>query len=311
MAHEILLDSGTNEVEILEFSIGSQSFGINVAKVMQLIPYDADKFTAVPDDEKSIMGVFLWHDHTIPLIDLNCAMHRKPIEQSGRPLVLVTRFNEVVNGFFISAVNRIRRVNWDDIDPSCTLIEKHTSLVTGSIHVEDRDILMIDFEFIIAELFPETKMAHSLEESLIKKELSREEAKIIFAEDSVFIRKNVVKLLSQVGYNNVSVFENGLDAFAHINTLANKAQEEGCDISKYINLVVTDIEMPKMDGLTLCRRIKKELGLSQVPVAVFSSLIDEQMTEKCKEVGADMYTTKPKIDELINLLDNAVHIQAG
>ncbi|NOR10789.1 MAG: response regulator [Desulfovibrionaceae bacterium] len=311
MAHEILLDSGTNEVEILEFSIGSQSFGINVAKVTQIIPYDADKFTAIPDDSEAILGVFLWHGQTIPLIDLNTALRRKPIEQSDRPLVLVTKFNEVVNGFLISSVNRIRRVNWDDIDPACTLIEKHTSMITGSIHIKDRDILMIDFEFIIAELFPETKMTHSLEESLIKKELSRENAKIIFAEDSVFIRKNVVKLLRQVGYNHVSAFENGMDAFEHISALVKQTKKEGCDISKYIDLVVTDIEMPKMDGLTLCRRIKKELGLSQVPVAIFSSLIDEQMTEKCKEVGADMYTTKPKIDTLITLLDDALHIQAG
>jgi two-component system chemotaxis response regulator CheV len=116
--------------------------------------------------------------------------------------------------------------------------------------------------------------------------------------------------LKKDGFKHVKSFENGLDAFDHINTLVSQAKSENKPISDFINLVITDIEMPKMDGLTLCRHIKKDLGLSEIPVALFSSLIDEQMTVKCKEAGADVFTSKPQIGELIVLIDDLLHVKS-
>ncbi len=308
MANEILLDTGTNEVEILELLLGEQSFGVNVAKVMQIIAYDESKFTALHDEANANLGVFLWQEKTIPLINLSIALSRKEQELSERPIVLITRFNDVTNGFLISNVNRIHRVSWEQIKPTSSIISKHSSNTTGIVSIDGKEILLIDFEYIVAELFPETKMNHNLDHSDIKKEFNRSDMKIVFSEDSAFIRNNVSELLKKVGYNNVQAFENGQDAFNHINTLTVKAAENNRPITDYMNLVITDIEMPKMDGLTLCRHIKKELKLSDVPVALFSSLIDEQMSLKCKEVGADVFTTKPQISELINMIDDLLHV---
>lgn len=310
MAHEILLESGTNEVEILEFFLDDQSFGVNVAKVMQIADFQENRFTPLPDQDEAHLGVVLWHDRTIPLIDLGKMLKRRQRQEATRPIVLVTRFNETTNGFLISGVNRIHRLSWDDISPSNSLIESHSSNFTGSVNIEGREILMVDFEYLVAELFPETKMSHDLEHSDVHEELDRGSARLVFAEDSVFIRNNVVKLLKKVGYQHVEAFENGQDAFDHIKRLVTAAKKNDEEFDHLVNLVVTDIEMPKMDGLTFCRRLKQELGLSKTKVAVFSSLIDEQMIEKCKEVGADSYTTKPKISELVHLIDDLLHVSA-
>lgn len=308
MAQEILLDSGTNEVEILEFFLGSQSFGVNVAKVVQLVAYEEAVFTAIPDGTPAALGVILWQKQTIPLIDLNLALRRPPEERPERPIVLVTRFNDLLNGFLISGVNQIHRVSWEEISPTSSILSRHSSNLTGSLHIDDRDLLLVDFEYLIAELFPETKMLHDLETSRLQNNLQRHEAKLVFAEDSAFIRENVSNLLTQVGYRDIQTFENGLAAYEYLCTLSKKAETENRSIKDLVDLVITDIEMPKMDGLTLCRRLKKELGLTEIPVAIFSSLIDDHMTHKCKEVGADVFTTKPKISELVGLIDGILKI---
>ena len=308
MATDILLDTGTNEVEILEFMLGEQSFGINVAKVMQIIAYDESKLTAVPEENRALLGVLLWQRKTIPLIHLSLALNRQDHSLPDRPIVLVTRFNEVTNGFLVSNVNKIHRVNWDQITPISQIISDHSSNITSSVNIEGQDILLVDFEYLVASLFPGVRMDHNLEDAHIGKESNRQDMKIVFAEDSAFIRGNVSTLLCKVGYNQVTAFENGLEAFDHINKLRKEAEAANRPIKEYIDLVITDIEMPKMDGLTLCRKIKHELNLPELPVALFSSLIDEQMVIKCQEVDADAYTCKPKISELVNLLDTLLHV---
>jgi len=308
MATDILLDTGTNEVEILEFILGEQSFGINVAKVMQIIAYDESKLTVTPDDNGAILGVFLWQGKTIPLIHLSRALNRQDERLFERPIVLVTRFNEVTNGFLVSNVNKINRVNWDKITPISQIISDHSSNITSSVNIEGKDILLVDFEYLVASLFPGVRMDHNLEDAHISKELNRQDVKIVFAEDSAFIRGNVISLLAKVGYSQITPFENGQEALEYVKKVQKQAESERRPIREYLNLVISDVEMPKMDGLTLCRKIKKELNLPDLPVAMFSSLIDEQMAIKCQEVGADAYTCKPKISELVSMLDNLLQV---
>jgi two-component system chemotaxis response regulator CheV len=308
MATDILLDSGTNEVEILEFILGEQSFGINVAKVMQIIAYDAATFTTLPEENRAILGVLLWQGKTIPLIHLGRALKRPDQGAPARPIVLVTRFNEVTNGFLVSSVNKIHRVSWEMITPISPILAGHSSNITGSVNIAGQDILLVDFEYLVAALFPSVRMDHNLEDAPVGKALHRQDMRIVFAEDSTFIRDNIVTLLAKVGYTRVTAFENGQDAFLHIRELHQQAAAGARDITEAVNLVITDIEMPRMDGLTLCRKIKQDLQLDEVPVVLFSSLIDEQMAIKCREVGAAAYTCKPKINELIALLDRLLQV---
>ena len=310
MADTILLESGTNEVEILEFFLESQSFGINVAKISQILPFDKEKLTVVPNDDKAILGTLLWHGQTIPLIDLSIALNGKESTATDvRKIVLVTEFNGVINGFLTDGVSRIFRNSWDNISPLSNFLEKYSSTVTGSIKVDEREILLVDFEFVVAEIFPDTKMGYQdlgLEE--IPQNNTRETKNIIFSEDSPFIRSTIIKLLTQSGYGQIKAFENGLDALNYIEESVGASKQENAPINKFVDLVISDIEMPKMDGLTLCRVIKKDLGLGKVPVIIFSSLVNEQMIQKCKEVGADGYTTKPQVNDLLQKMDKLLGV---
>lgn len=301
MSNEILLESGTNEVEILEFYLGEQGFGINIAKIAQIIPYDRSKLTVVPHDKPAFLGTLLWQGQTIPLIDLNVFLrhNRRKVEH---PIVLVTEFNGVRNGFLTDGVNRIHRISWQAISPMGALLDRYTSVCTGSIHIDGNDILLIDFEFIISSINPETSVSFRRMEE--ESAAGRGDKMVIFVEDSAFIRSTIAGRLDKLGFSQLMVFENGQEACDHIRECVDKA-------SGLPSLVVTDIEMPKMDGLALCRTIKKELQLDAVPIVLFSSLINEQMAFKCREVGADAFLTKPKVDELVGVMDRLLGIRSA
>ncbi len=303
---DILLETGTNEVEIAEFAISSQCFGVNVAKIREFVPYDQLNVTKLPDKHPSMLGVFLLRDRTIPLIDLRMHLNIKGKEDqsSVRQVVAITDFNDMINGFIIDSVNRIHRLSWKDIEPLSSFIENCAISITGSIHIEEREILVLDLERIIDEVFPESAMSASEEDFADKpKEEKREHTKLIIAEDSSTIRNLIVKILTSVGYKNITAFENGKDALDEFTRLKQKAESEGKDITEYVTFAVFDIEMPQMDGLTLCKNVKGELGLTDVKVIMFSSLINEQMALKCKKVGANAHITKPNIHKLVELAD--------
>jgi len=304
MEQKILLESGTNEVEILEFYLGGQEYGINIAKVAQIIPFDPRRLTRVPSGHAAVLGSLLWQDRTIPLIDLRRMLDRNA-EEVERPIVLVAEFNSVVNGFLTDGVNRIHRVSWERLDPMSPLLESYASNCTGSIRVDTRDILLVDFEYIIAELFPETSIGyHDVEVNPLAE---RGKKHIIFAEDSNFIRGMIGSHLRAAGYSGLEIFENGADALKHIRQCIQQAAAAGEALSNRLDLVVSDIEMPVMDGLALCRRLKRELGLT-IPVVIFSSLINETMEQKCREVGADANLNKPRIDQLVAVMDQLLGI---
>ncbi|MGR3219897.1 MAG: chemotaxis protein CheW [Candidatus Anammoxibacter sp.] len=301
---EILLESGTNEVEIAEFVIGSQHFGVNVAKIREFVPYDQLDITKIPDKHTSMIGVFLLRNSTIPLINLEIHLNIKKENNVQRRVVAVTDFNNSVNGFIIDSITRIHRLSWKDIQPMTGFLENCATSITGTIHIEDREILVLDVEQIIDDIFPEYAMASkentSTEASLIEK---RKQKKIIIAEDSSTIRSRIIKILSSVGYSDVTSYENGKDAYDMFVELKDRIENKGECITDIVNLAIFDIEMPQMDGLTLCKKVKTDLGLPNIPVIMFSSLINKQMEIKCEKMGADAHITKPQINELVKLID--------
>lgn len=311
MQHQkVLLETGTNEVEILEFYLGEQSFGINVSKVLQLVAYDDDFYTPTPEAPVEAPGVYLWRDDTIPLVDLKAALNTSARNKPERPIMLVTEFNSVINGFHVDGVNRIHRLSWEQIDPASVYLERYSARITGSVHVEGRDILLPDFEQIVAELSPDTKLSYSsLDMPQEGDALKREHVKVLVAEDSQFIRVNMIKLLAQAGYNQIREFENGKDALKYITETVNTLADEGRPVSEAFDIVISDIEMPQLDGLTLCKRIKDDPRTQDTPVIIFSSLINEQMIHKCKEVGADDHVTKPRMGQLVSMLDRLLGIE--
>ncbi len=300
---DILLETGTNEVEVAEFMLCTQNFGVNVAKIREFIPYEGITVSKLPGRHPSVAGVFILRGRSIPLVNLDQHLELKCDETAENQVVVVTEFNNMTTAFVADFIHRIHRVSWSEFKPLNAMLAADATCVVGSVNIDDHEVLILDLENIIGEIFPESIINYDEAAFAEKPKVeNREQAKIIFAEDSAIIRTQVTKILTAVGYEQLTVFENGQLAYDAILALKRQAEEEGKDIKEYIDLVLTDIEMPQMDGLALCRHIKKDMGLN-LPVVVFSSLINEQMAIKCDRVGAEAYTAKPETERLISLLD--------
>ncbi len=309
---EILLESGTNEMEILEFYLGEQSFGINVQKLREIIQYEPEKTTILPESLPSVMGTYLVRGQSINLVHLK--KHLNPgqpaSQEAERPVVLICQFNRKVTGFLVDDVNQIHRISWQDVRPMAPFIDKFRPRFTGSIQVGNRETLIVDLEHILTEIDPEMREALSsspAEEQTDSLKIdnlrdARHRIKLMLAEDSAIIRNGIERVLKGAGYSQLKTFVDGEECYRAIQQIHQQAASEE-EFLQQLSMLVTDIEMPKMDGLTLCRKIREEMGLKKLRVIMFSSLITEQMAAKCEQVGADGSISKPQIPELVALVD--------
>lgn len=291
----ILLESGTNELEVLVFSLGGQRYGVNVAKVREVIlPVKA---TASPDQPASVMGVFNLRGKVLPLVDLYCFFGLDPIEQQGADTrrIIVTEFNGQMGAFLVDAVEHIHRMSWKDMREVPTVHEGASHFaVTGVAEINGQLILMLDFESIVDHI--------SLNDQLHVKEVQntlgvdRGSKLVYLAEDSPFIGKLIVDLLHRSGYTRAKLFRNGALAWEALDELKRGGQA-------LPQMLVSDIEMPQMDGLALTRKIKEDPGLSGVAVILFSSLITPDTLHKGNECGAYKQINKPQLSKLVEILD--------
>lgn len=298
---EILLETGTNEFEIVEFFVGSQSYGVNVAKVREIIQYNQRFVTPIPEHHPAVMGLYSLRGETFPLIDLSSTLKSEGDKSSTRRVIMVCEFNTLVNGFLVDGVRQIHRKSWEDVKPVGGLVGQGKSMITSTVNIDEKQMLILDLESIIADIYPPSVMTpdENVSEQMSAK---REGIKLIFAEDSPIIRDAVTAILKKAGYVNTTAVKDGKEAYDLIVDMKARADRNRTTVREYLSGIVTDIEMPRMDGLTLCKKVKVEMGLS-VPVVVFSSMINEQMALKCREVGADAFITKPKSTELVDLID--------
>ncbi len=310
---DILLETGTNEMEIIEFYLGTQPFGINVHKLKEIITFDQDALTVIPGSGDGMLGTLLLRGTTIPLIDLKSHIAQKEDDLGGdvRRVVLVCEFNDRINGFKVDGVNQIHRVSWEDVQPMASFIDQYRPRFTGSVNIEGREILIVDLEHIVAEFDSEANLDYEAnlhsEEMAEKLPHTRERMKLMLAEDSALIRDGIKKVLNGSNYTNLEVFVDGQQCYDHILAIREKVAA-GEDLDDLLNLLISDIEMPQMDGLTLCKKIKDDPLLRDMKVIMFSSLINEQMAVKCDQVGADGYATKPQIPYLVEMMDKFLGI---
>lgn len=305
---EILLESGTNEMEIIEFYLGTQPFGINVHKLKEIIPFDPEAVTVVPGSAAGMLGTFLLRGSTIPLIDLksHVAQKENDLGEEVRRVVLVCEFNNRINGFKVDGVNQIHRVSWEDVQPMASFIDQYGPRFTGSVNIDGREILIVDLEHIVAEFDADSTLNYDAElqeggESGDPR-APRVKKRLMLAEDSSLIRAGIEKVLKGAGYSNLGVYVDGQECYDKI-LAVKKRVVAGEKLSDLLDLLITDIEMPRMDGLTLCKLIKDDPVLKDVKVLLFSSLINDQMAAKCDFVGADGYATKPEIPYLVEIMD--------
>jgi len=295
----ILLESGTNEMELLVVTVEDQLFGINVAKVKSIQKFNPAAVSELPDYPDCVLGVLQLREATIPLIDMATVLKIASSEKEDNQIVIVTEFNNRVNSFRVDSVKRIYRVSWTQFMPICSIIQNAGTFIIGSVTLNGEEVLVLDLEQILATYFPDTVIQEVREEIVEKaKEIDRSKLHLLFAEDSGLIRNSIVKCLKEAGFSDLSVFIDGQYAYDHIA----ENRDNYMNYDKPI-VLITDIEMPRMDGLALCNKTKKELNLSKIFVIMFSSLISPQMITKCKSVQADDWVAKPESNELITMLD--------
>lgn len=291
---EILLESGTNELEILEFNVGNSVYGINIAKVVEVTT--AQPVTELPSHDENVEGVYNSRGTIIPVIDLYKITHNEHIEKESA-MYIVCSFNQTTVAFHVGKVKGIQRIFWTDIiEPPrmANFSGKKNGLITGIADIDEHLIMILDFESIVAGINKEAGFDTTGLNDL-KAANSISNKKIVVADDSPFLNKMIVDTLEKTGFRNIQSFKNGADAWDYI-----YSQKSGSgDITERIACIVSDIEMPQMDGLHLTKRVKDDDILKNIPVYLFSSLINEQMEAKCRSVGADGQFSKPQITVLI------------
>ena len=302
----ILLESGTNEVEILELYIEEEAYrgyyGVNVAKVLEIIPFPSKVIRPPHLRDSFVAGMFNHRDKIIPLLDLAAWLGRNRVE-STPPKVLITEFNNVTNAFLVSGVTRIHRVTWGDIKPLDGYMDGLTDTITSVIELEDRLVFLLDLESAIADLNPELAISdasHSVSEDGA---FAGAPIKVLHADDSAVIRIAVRRQLEEHAIFSVMSASNGDEAWEHMVAFKTKAHESGTKLTDMIDIVLTDIEMPNMDGYHLCKRIKDDPELNAIPVVLFSSLITEKLTHKGEAVGADGQFAKPDMKLMLFMKD--------
>ncbi len=296
MDTKILLENGTNELEILEFTLGSNSYGINVAKIREIITYQP--VTPIPNSHPSVEGIFMPRDTMITAISLNNCLQKGEDKPDG--LFIITNFNKLDVAFHVDQVIGIHRVSWSDIiKPDSTVNSAEDGISTGIIKLNDRLVIILDFEKIVTDISPETGLRVTDIDTL--GERSRNEVPILIAEDSPLLNKLIRDSLIKAGYVNLIKTENGQEAWNFVN----ECLEDGT-LDQHVKCLITDIEMPLMDGHRLTRLMKENDATKHVPVVIFSSLVNEEMKKKGEALGADAQLSKPEIGNLVKEIDKLV-----
>jgi len=312
----ILLESGTNELEVIEVYIDEEGgyrgyYGINVAKVIEITSMPA-RVTSPPNASAFVAGVFDHRGKVILLLDLARWLGRKPI-RNGKHIVIVTEFNKVTSGFVVSGVTRIHRTSWANIKPVDSYLQNYCEAITGIILLEDKTVLMLDLERAIGALDPRLAVPYGSAEANEKEVFAGvDEAgltfplKVLHADDSRMIRTSVKQLLESNREFIVESRADGKQAWEYLADLKKMAADQRKRITEFVDIVLSDIEMPGMDGYHLCQKIKTDPDLQALPVVLFSSLITDKLRHKGESVGADAQYTKPSPAELIGDLKEIV-----
>lgn len=316
----ILLEAGTNELEVVEFYldesllpgeptlegltaavVGEKEaknyrgyYGVNVAKVLEIIRMP--KVTELPEvQHESVLGAFNLRSRIIPLVDLAVWLGKRHGEVREEPKTIVTEFNNVTTAFMVSGVNRIHRISWEQVEqPNAYMASVSSNTIVGVVKLEGRIVFLLDLEKVVAHLNP--KLGLRLDD-LGEDWDDSTGFRALVADDSSLVREMQRDLLEKAGFK-VIVTTNGKEAWDCLVSFKKRVEEEGKPLSDFVQVVVSDIEMPYMDGLNLTSRIKNDNILKQLPVLLFSSLITDKLRHKGDSVGADGQISKPEVGTL-------------
>lgn len=297
METNILLENGTNELEVLEFTLNDNHYGINVAKIREILSYQP--VTPVPNAHESVEGIFMPRDTMITVISLKKSLGLPETDEQG--LFIITNFNKLNIAFHVDTVVGIHRVSWAEIiKPDSTINATESGVSTGVIKMDDKLVVILDFEKIVTDISPETGLKVSDIDELGERR-NRSNSPILIAEDSHLLSKLITDSLKKAGYTNLIITMDGQEAWDKLQ----EYQKEG-DVFDRVHCIITDIEMPRMDGHRLTKLVKSDEDLQKIPLIIFSSLVNEEMRRKGEALGADAQLTKPEIGKLVSAIDDLI-----
>ncbi|EFH75608.1 chemotaxis protein CheV [Vibrio cholerae RC385] len=312
----ILTESGTNELEIIEFHLEKVLpdgrtkicyYGINVAKVREVIR--VPETTDYPNAQPHMIGVFSSREILTPLVDLAGWLGVPTSTDISKKYVIVTDFNRMTNGFLIDSISRIHRISWNDVEsPSQFLEAGEQDCVVAVVRQDKKLIMILDFEKIISDINPELSMEKydvtvDRKVDLNQRMVTKRNAKtIMVVDDSAFIRSLIQDTLSSAGYNIIACKDGG-EAHEKLMELKQSAKEENIPVSELVDAVVTDVEMPRMDGMHLIKRLREDDSYATMPIVMFSSLMSDDNRSKALALGANDTLTKPEIGKMVAMMD--------
>ncbi|WP_070968753.1 chemotaxis protein CheV [Vibrio sonorensis] len=291
---------GQNRLELLTFRLmGRQRYGINVFKVKEVL--QCPKLTSMPNLHPLVKGVAHIRGHTVSVIDLSLAIGGKPTTDVEKCFVVIAEFNRTIQAFLVTSVERIINMHWEAILPPPEGSGK-ANYLTAVTNIDNELVEILDVEKILAEIAP---MDESMDES-IGQEIAEAEVekpivrRILIADDSTVARKQVERAITSIGFEVVSV-KDGKEAYDKLIEMASEGS-----IYDQISLVISDIEMPEMDGYTLTAEIRRHADLKDLYVILHSSLSGVFNQAMVERVGANSFIAKFNPDELGNAVKAAV-----
>ncbi|MEI3609672.1 chemotaxis protein [Pseudogracilibacillus sp. SO10305] len=295
----ILLESGTNELEVVMFEVGLNVFGINVLKVREII--NAVQVTPIPNSHPDVEGIIRLREEVLPVVDLAKVLGIQQSEDPKMDKFIIAELNQVKIAFRVHHVSRIYRISWEQIEKPTDLSAGNQAYAIGIIKLEEQMSILLDFEKIVVEIDPNSGVNMERIKELGPRERSTK--KIMIAEDSAILRQLLKDTLTEAGYGNLKFFENGKEAWEYLEAAT---KNEAFTLEDEVNLMISDIEMPQMDGHHLTDKVKKNEHLNTLPIIIFSSLITRDLFHKGESVGADAQVSKPEIVTLVEKIDQLI-----
>ncbi|HLR70203.1 MAG TPA: chemotaxis protein [Pseudogracilibacillus sp.] len=295
----ILLESGTNELEVVMFEIGTGIFGINVLKVREII--NAVEITPIPNSHENVEGVIRLREEVLPVVNLAKVLGISESENPEQDKFIIAELNQLKIAFRVHHVSRIHRISWEQIEKPSELSSGEQAYAIGIIKLENQMSVLLDFEKVVVEIDP--KSGVNVERLQVLGPRERSTKKLLVAEDSLMLRQLLNDTLTEAGYENLRFFENGKDAWEYLEKLS---KDDSVEPKEEVDIIITDIEMPQMDGHHLTGRVKKDSRLQEIPVVIFSSLITKDLFHKGETVGASAQVSKPEIVTLVETIDKLV-----
>lgn len=292
MAHTTATDDKQKHgrQEMLLFQLGShQNFGINVLKIKEIIPYE--RLNQLPGSHHAIVGIVRLRGAPVTVIDLSSAIGMRPIASDSeldQYSIIISEVSRTLQGFLIRTIDRIISLNWDQITPPPQATGRY-NYITGIAKIDEQLVEIIDIERVINEIAPPKQIdANQINLSQEHQALLQQKL-VMIVDDSSMARKQVANTLDGIGLNYVMA-QNGTEALQRLHELEGEGQ--------HVDLIISDIEMPEMDGYTLTREIRKNEDLASIYVLLHTSLAQSVSEANAQASGANAALTKFVTEEL-------------